>query len=403
MNVLFIHWMFPCQFQHLAPALMAAGHHVRAIMDAREKKPDGFQVSTYDATPYEPDNNQLGWHISPRMRRGEWVARAAENMAREGFIPDLIIGHYGKGECIYIKDVFPNARLICYADIFFRMEDALFDPEFSKDDLHERMKMTSLAPLFLMSAYRADMLWAATKWQASTFPAMFRDKTEVVFDGIDCDRCSPDPGVALALSNKGLELHHGDEILLFAARNLEPTRGYHRFMRVLPEIMRRRPGVQTLIVGGHHVTYSAPPPAGTSWKSVFLREVQAELDPKRTHILDSQPYDRFLELVQIARAQIYLSHPYILSWSFFEAMSCGTMMIGSRNGPVEEVLEDGINGRLVDMFSDQEIIDRTVDALANPRAHLPMRKQARETMLSRYDAKRVCLQQQLGMVSRVMA
>jgi glycosyltransferase involved in cell wall biosynthesis len=151
------------------------------------------------------------------------------------------------------------------------------------------------------------------------------------------------------------------------------------------------------------LNHSPPPTGGRSWKSIFLAEVRKELDPRRTHFLGAQPYDRFIELLQIARAQIYFTHPYILSWSFFEAMACGAMMIGSRGGPVEEVLEDGVNGRLVDMFDDAEIIDRTVAALADPSAHAPLRAKARETMLARYDAKRICLTQQLELVKRVMA
>jgi glycosyltransferase involved in cell wall biosynthesis len=371
-------------------------------MDAAEPMPEGYEVLGYHAPGGEDGVHHLNRYLNPRMMRGEIVARQAEALASQGFTPDLVIGHYGKGECLFIKDVFPRARFLCYADIFFRMEDALFDPGFSDDSLVARMRNTAVSPLFLTTAARADALWAATRWQAGTYPQLFEGKTHVVFDGIDCDRCAPSPDTVLSIANKGLTLRQGDEILLFAARNLEPARGYHRFMRVLPEIMRRRPNLQVLIAGGHGVTYSNPPAQGGSWKSVFLREVQAELDPARTHMLGSVPYDTFLDLLRIARAQLYFTQPYILSWSFFEAMSCGALMIGSRGGPVEEVLEDGINGRLVDLFDDVEIIETTVEALARPEAHQLLREQARKTMLERYDGRRICLPQQMDLVRRVM-
>jgi glycosyltransferase involved in cell wall biosynthesis len=402
LKVLFIHWLFPCQFRYLAPALKAQGHDVRAIMDVAEPVPEGFDILRYAAPDIGEGVHHLSRYFNLRMSCGEAVARQAEALARTGFTPDLIIGHYGKGECLFIKDVFPGARFICYADIFFRMEDTLFDAGFADDSLAARMRNTAVSPLFLTTAARADALWAATHWQAQTYPDLFADRTHVVFDGIDCDRCAPSPDTVLAIPNKGLTLRQGDEILLFAARNLEPARGYHRFMRVLPEIMRRRPNLQVLIAGGHGVTYSDPPPQGGSWKSVFLREVQGSLDPARTHMLGSVPYDTFLDLLRIARAQLYFTQPYILSWSFFEAMSCGALMIGSRGGPVEEVLEDGVNGRLVDLFDDNDIIETTVDALARPDAHQPLREQARKTMLARYDGRRVCLPQQLELVRKVM-
>ncbi len=401
MNILFVHWVFPSQFGPLATALQARGHDVRAIMDRANPIPEGFNVTAYDAPANDGSGAKFGWHINPHLARAEIVAAKAEGLAAAGFVPDLVIGHFGLGETIFLKDVFPLAKLIVYSDVFFNHDEMSFDPEFRADTQINRMQATALSASLLMSMNQADLLWTPTQWQASSLPKSFHHKLRTIFDGVDTDRCRPNPAAGVSILNKGVVLKAGDEVLTFAARNLEPLRGYHKFMRALPQIMRERPAAHVIIVGGHGVSYGDPPAGGGTWKSTFLREVQAELDPGRVHILGSVPYERFLEIVQISRAHVYITQPYVLSWSVFEAMACGALMVGSRTPPVEELIVEGQNGLLAGYFDQDELVGKVVEALAFPDRHLRMRDAARQLIVSRYDTLTVCLPEQLGMCDEV--
>src|SRR5579872_6910085 len=186
----------------------------------------------------------------------------------------------------------------------------------------------------------------------------------------------------------------GDEVVTYVARSLEPYRGFPSFMRALPEVLRRRPEAQVVVVGGDDVAYGRPPPGGGTWRAALQDELQ--LDPARVHFLGRVPRADYLRLLQVSAAHVYLTVPFVLSWSMLEAMSAGCLVIGSATPPVQEVIVDGGNGLLVDFFSPEEIADRVVDALATPARYAAVREAARWTALSRYSLTR-CLPPQLAL------
>ncbi len=173
---------------------------------------------------------------------------------------------------------------------------------------------------------------------------MFQDKISVLHDGIDTDLAKPEPNAEFRLAS-GRRLTAGDEIVTFAARNLEPLRGYHIFMRALPHILRERPNAEVVIVGGNGTSYGAPPPTGKTWQSVFLDEVAGRIDTRRLHFAGHLPYQSYLKVLQISSAHVYLTYPFVLSWSLLEAMSAGCLVIGSDTAPVRDVLDDSNGSR----------------------------------------------------------
>ena len=189
----------------------------------------------------------------------------------------------------------------------------------------------------------------------------------------------------------GTRLSHGDEVLTYVSRNLEPYRGFHIFMRALPAVLRARPKAHVVIIGGDGQSYGARPKGDKSWKQTFLDEVAGGLDLSRVHFTGQVPYPQFIALMQISRVHAYLTYPFVLSWSLLEAMSMGAMVIGSRTPPVEEVIRDGENGRLVDFFDVAGWSTALSGALSDPDAATPLRKAARETIVSRYDLRSNCL------------
>jgi glycosyltransferase involved in cell wall biosynthesis len=235
----------------------------------------------------------------------------------------------------------------------------------------------------------ADIGISPTEWQKSTFPEPFRSKIQVVHDGIDTDVVKPNPDVGLQIG--GHALTRNDEIITFVNRNMEPYRGYHTFMRALPKILRARPKARVLIVGGDGVSYGAKPPAGQSWKQIFLDEVKDQVDLSRVHFLGHIDYKYFIPLLQLSRVHVYLTYPFVLSWSLLEAMACGCAIVASDTAPLREAIIDRQTGLMVDFFSAEEVANKTIELLESPDLRATLGAQARAFAIEHYDLRRVCL------------
>ncbi len=404
MRILLVHQNFPGQFLHLAPALAARGHEVRALTDARNTRPSPVPVVKYrfDPPQVDPAATRLGRNYTTMSDRGVAAARAAATLRGQGYVPDVVFGHSGWGETLYLREIWPEARHLAYAEFYYRGrgQDVGFDPEF------DPAPPGSIEPLMIAQAraahlgqalLHADAAVSPTRWQADSHPPALRRMIEVIHDGVDCARLAPDPAARVTLPD-GRVLAPGDEVLSFVNRNLEPYRGYHVFMRALPAVLAARPEAQVVIVGGDEVSYGRPPPGGTGWKDIFLAEVMQDLDLSRVHFLGKVPYPVFTALMQVTRVHAYLTYPFVLSWSMIEAMAAGALVVGSATAPVREVIEDGANGRLVDFFDVDGWSLALTRALADPAEAAPLRAAARATALDRYDLQSVCLPRMIGFV-----
>ena len=403
MNVLFVHQNFPGQFKHLAPHLARAGHGVRALGI------EGPGVPGVELVRYKPQRatskstHPWAQEFETKVIRGEACASAAFDLKKAGFNPDVIVANPGWGESLFLRDVFPRAKMLALIEFFYsaRGLDFDFDPEFHKSDPARDAKLRAKNAHLLMALADMDRGCCPTEFQKSTVPEVYRSKVSVIFDGIDTDVVKPDPAAVVQAGEKNFRA--GDEVITFVNRNLEPYRGYHIFMRALPEILKRRPNANVLIVGADGVSYGATAPQGKTWKQIFFDEVKERIDVSRVHFLGRLAYEQYLKVLQVSTCHVYLTYPFVLGWSCIEALSTGCLVVGSRTAPVEEAIADGKNGLLVDFF-DVAALARTVcDVLEKPKAFAPLRAAARKTALDRYDLARVCLPQQVKLVERLAA
>lgn len=400
-NILFIHQNFPGQFRYLAPALAERGHQVVAI----GSKGNIGELPGVELCHYELDRgNTPGIHLlasewETKVLRGEACAEVAEQLGSRGFVPDLIIAHPGWGEALYLQDVFPDSPMLCFTEFFYRTAgpEVGFDTEFPNSSLHDLARIHTKNANLLLALERMDVGISPTRWQASLHPQWAQQKIQVIHDGIDSQAMAPDSDARITLPDYGLHLSPGDEVVTFVSRNLEPVRGYHIFMRALPELLRRRPNAVVFIVGGDGISYGAPNSKG-SYRSQYLHEVASELDPKRVIFMGRVEYEVYRRLMQITQCHVYLTYPFVLSWSMLEAMSAGALVVGSRTAPVEEVIEHEVNGLLFDFFDTSALIDTVTAALESPAAFSPLRQRARETILENYDLHTRCLPAQLKLV-----
>jgi glycosyltransferase involved in cell wall biosynthesis len=403
MRILFVHQNFPGQFKHLAPALTAdPGNQVVAFM-MQKNAPTTWQgvrlVSYQPAHGTTPNVHPWVSDFETKTIRGEAAFRAALALRESGFTPDVIVAHPGWGESLFLKDVWPHAKLGIYCEFFYHAQgaDVGFDPEFPVKDPGEvcRLRLKNLNNLLHFEI--ADVGISPTHWQASTFPEPFRSKITVVHDGIDTDTVAPNQAVSLTLGGS-LTLTKQDEIITFVNRNLEPYRGYHIFIRALPEILRCRPKARVLIVGGDDVSYGARPPEGQKWKDVFFDEVKDQLDLSRVHFLGNIPYEHFIPVLQLSTVHMYLTYPFVLSWSLLEAMSVGCAIVASDTPPLREAVRQDETGRLVDFFDVPGLAREVCALLDDPAARARLGANARAFAQANYDLKTVCLPRQLQWV-----
>jgi glycosyltransferase involved in cell wall biosynthesis len=338
--------------------------------------------------------------------RGARTAFAAQQLRDlHGYQPDVIFGHSGWGETLFLKEIWPAARLLVYAELMYRARglDTDFDPEFRRTDLAQRVTTVARAAHLMQSMLLADAGLAPTAFQAETFPPELRRKITVAHDGVNTALVRPDPNAVLDIPGTTLRFRPGDEVISFVNRSLEPYRGYHTFMRALPAVLAARPGAHAVLIGDEGQSYGAAPKDGASWKQRFLDEVKDRLDLNRVHFLGRVPYARYLALLQVSRVHAYLTYPFVLSWSCLESMSAGAMVVASDTAPVREVISDGVNGRLVDFFDIPAWSAALTEALANPAATAPLRAAARQSIVERYDLASICLPKLVDFVESAAA
>jgi len=404
MVILFVHQNFPGQFRSLAPALVAAGHRVLSMSVNPDHGMDRIEHFQHQPTrgsaaaihPWVVD-------IETKVIRGDSAFRRALDMRSNGIRPDLIIAHHGWGESLFLKHVWPEARLAIYCEFYYSPDgaDVNFDPEFSGDDPATSCRLDLKNVNNLLNICQADAGISPTQWQASTFPRPFRERISVIHDGIDTDVVAPNIDASITL-NGSMRLAHGDEIVTFVNRNLEPYRGYHTLMRALPELFVRRPTARVVIVGGDGTSYGGAPPAGETWRSIFWKEVAGRVDPSRVHFVGALPYSHYLALLQVSAVHVYLTYPFVLGWSCIEAMSAGCAIVGSDTPPVREVLKHGDTGLLVDFF-DHEMLAKSVALLLEDRSLASrLGAAARQHAVRHYDLRTVCLPSQLAWVDDLL-
>lgn len=400
MKILFVHQNFPGQFPHLAPALAARGHEVVALTDEKNQRPSPVNTLRYKAPDPVTTSSALGRTYSEFAERGLLAARGARAMRdRHGFTPDVIVGHPGWGETLFLREIWPEATLLVYAELMYRTRghDVGFDPEISPDRDETRIMTVARSAHLVQAMVQADAAVAPTRYQANSFPPELRAKIAVIHDGIDTARVCPDRTAQLTLPN-GRVLSVEDEVLSYVSRSLEPYRGFHTLMRALPEVLAARPKAQVVLVGAEGVSYGGAPRDAESWKQKMLAEVGDRLDLSRVHFMGRVAYDDYLALIRLARVHCYLTYPFVLSWSLTEAMAAGAYIVASDTDPVRELVRDGENGRLVPFFDREALTGALIRGLAGDPEAPRLRAAARQTIVRGYDLHHDCLPRLIGWV-----
>jgi glycosyltransferase involved in cell wall biosynthesis len=407
MNILFVHQNFPGQYKNLYAALVAEGHRCEVIASSAAPKYPSASISRYTIHPTELLRGLHPWatDLHRKSFRAEAVASLAALLLDRGFRPDLVIGHPGWGELLAIKDVMTGIPVLHQLEFVYQLQgaDFGFDQEFPSANWLDASKLRLRRLTQILAFHDLDHAIAPTKWQASTAPQEFADRISVIHEGIDTDLNCPNSNARIKLANSGISFSKSDDVVTFVARNLEPYRGFHIFMRMLPRLQSLCPGCHVLIVGGDEVSYGKPPNTGGSWRQNLLSELDGKIDLSRIHFVGKITHSMLRKVFQVSSCHIYLTYPFVLSWSMLEAMSCGTLVVGSDTAPVQEVIRHGANGMLVDFFDCDLLAGQVSEVLRDKKSYESLARAGRSTICELYDLHRICLPRQLALVKQLVS
>ncbi|MDX2101954.1 MAG: glycosyltransferase [Alphaproteobacteria bacterium] len=394
MQILYLEPRYPGQYPHLIRHfarttqvrqvfLQSAAHPIPAVTP-------GVQVRSYHAEEALPASLGFGGELERAGRRAEAVRRAAQTLQAEGFRPDVVLAHGSFGEGLFIKDVFPDTRVIAFMEYYYGVSGLIgSDPDFypANPDAERRARLRNALVWLTMEV--ADAAVTPMHWQHQLFPPDLRARIQVIHDGIDTTAIRPGPAAPLQVPS-GAVLHPGQPIVTFCARALEPVRGLHLVLRSLPEILARHPAARIVLVGNPGHEYGAPAPGG-DWVTHLLDHLPTTLDRSRLIRAPFLPHADLIRLFQLSRAHIYASLPFVLSWSILEAMAAGAPVVAMATPPVLEAIRDGETGLTFPIGDTAALARQVVSLLDSPALGERLGQAGRAMVQQRYDLAQVCL------------
>jgi glycosyltransferase involved in cell wall biosynthesis len=366
MKIAFVHQNFPGQFLRLARTFVAEGHEVVGLGMVKQCSVPGVKYFSYNAVPGPEDAPYQNRYspVIPRLRRAYGVAYRARELASQGFEPDVVVVNTGWGENLFLKDIWPKARHVAYFEYYYHAkgQDLDFDPEFPVTN--------------------EEVIWR------------LRLKNSMQLGALDAaDKLLPDPNGRIQLGESGPQLTRETPVVTYVTRNIEPMRGAHIVFKSLPYLLDIDPELRVVIIGGKGTSYSGSAPNGQSWFEVFKSRIERPVVWSRVHFVGNLPYDQFVKVLQVSSAHVYMTYPFVLSWSSIEAMALECRIVASDTDPVREVIQDGVNGRLFPFFDEKALAERVRETLAERDKSAAMAAEARRIAVAKYDYETVSLPQ----------
>lgn len=399
MNVLFVHQNFPGQYLHLVRHLVRdPDNKVVFVSETNANRIEGVHRAYYQ--PPKPDQESVhpmarDWDLA--SRRAELVQTTAGNLKRLGFTPDIVIGHHGWGELLNLCDVWPDVPILGYFEFYYDCagQDVNYDPEFPvPPERFARIRAMNTINLMALSMNQHGQ--TPTRWQHTRYPVWAQARIGVLPEGVQLDKCKADPAVRKApFELAGFRVEPGERLLTYVARNLEPYRGFHTAMRSLPRLLAERPDLKVVMVGGDDVSYGARLSSG-NWRELLQRELAGKYDASRVLFPGQVSYSDYLRLLQRSDAHLYLSYPFVASWSLREALAVGCAIVASDVEPVREFIADDQTGVIVPGLDPDQVAGAVLALLDDAKRSRRLRKGARasakrtlgmDDYLSRYDAR----------------
>lgn len=407
MNIMFVHQNMPGQYRELVQWLAERREHKIYFLTQRKNPPKIEGVETRIYKPHHaPKKEAYGlskvWEEATGAGFGAAIA-GQQIERKEGFKPDLIVGHVGWGELTFFKQVWPDVPIIGFFEYYYRLHGGPvnFDPDEPVNE-HTPFLLHARNAVPAANITTVDRGISPTKWQRDCFPPEMHSKIYVCHDGIRTDKLVPNPKATLKLGRIDKLQTCDDEIITYMARNLERMRGFHQFMRALPDILKARPNARVLIIGGNEVSYGAKSKKPGGLRGEMEAEVGDRVDWSRVHFLGQVPYEDYQKIIQISRCHIYMTMPFVLSWSLLETMSMEATIVASDVEPVREAMRHGETGLLVDFHNPAALAQQVIDVLERPEDFAHLGPAARKHVIAEYDFLTKCLPEHIAEMNALL-
>jgi glycosyltransferase involved in cell wall biosynthesis len=376
-RILFVHPSYPGQFGHIARALTAEhGDECAFVCEESHEDDDAVRKIAYEPRGPERPTGYLIQDFESALSHAQGVYEALEPH-RSSLAPDLVVGHADWGSSLFVPELFPDVPVIDYVEYFHHPHGSAIDfrPDFPPAErtvLRHRVQNAAV----LLQLESCSAAYTPTSFQHGLLPERYRSKVRIIHDGVDTSiwHRSFEPG-----STSG-----GTRIVTYVARGFEAMRGFDIFMRVAKRICDARPDVVFMVVGSDEVVYGndLEHVEGGSLKEHVLR--QDDYDLGRIRFLGWLPREELVNVLSLSDLHVYLTSPFVLSWSLLDAMACGCTVLGSDTEPVREVIEDGTNGLLRDFFDVTALADAALEVLDEPARFRHLGEAAERTIRERY-------------------
>jgi len=386
MKLLFLHPNQPSQFKW--PAIEFAKDPANEVVMLSQKNLEvpvpGVEVIGFGGrVPADARPHPFAHKFNAGCHRARDVAVACLRLKQRGFVPDVIVAHSGWGDGMYLKSVFPDVPQLAYMEFWFqpRGADLGFDPTRTPSAEVIATRATDNA-IHAMNFFNADWCITPTFWQKSVHPRDMHGRISVLHEGVDTELVAPMAGQLFELPDGRVLDPAKHEIVTHVERHFDRYRGFPTFLESVALIQRERPNAHVVVVGKEGLGYSGPK------KGHFAQMIaEADFDRARTHFVGYLSYEKYVRLLQVSSAHIYLTFPFVLSWSFMEAMAAGCAIAASDTAPVREMARDGEHCLMFDFFDPKALAERVVALLEDRALAARLGAAARQRMVEQYDMR----------------
>lgn len=402
MHILYVHQNYPAQFGHIARWLVQQrGWKCSFVTQAEVKGDDGIERIVYKLRGGASLKNHF---CSRTFENTVWHCDAVYHAlkGRIGEKPDLIVGHSGFGSTLFLRELYPDTPVLNFFEYYYRAHDPLSDMDFRRDlgwDVSDLAYLRSRCrnAMILLDLQNCNAAYTPTLFQKSRFPQEYYSKLRVIFDGVDQaiyhdhqGQLRPSPEKRGLRTIAGVEIPAETRVVTYVARGFESMRGFDIFMRAAKLIYQQYADVKFIVVGEDRIAYGGDQEhigKGKTFKQWTME--QQEYDLSKFAFVGRVPSPELGRILASTDLHIYLTAPFVLSWSMMDAMSCGAVVLASATAPVMEMIQNEQNGLLADFFSPEQIAQKAVGVLKDPAAFRPLGRAARQMINDRYSLQAV--------------
>ena len=402
MHILYVHQNFPAQFGHIAAYLVREkGCRCTFVSQTPAGMVEGIEKIQYQLAGGATAQNHF---CSRTFENNIWHCDGVYHAlkSRRDLQPDLIVGHSGFGSTLFLRELYPNVPVVNFFEYYYHPHGLDSDMDFRRDlnwtlspEKYHRSRCRNA--MILLDLQNCQAAYAPTQFQQSRFPLEYRSKIDVIFDGVarevyhgHDEALRPPPSTRSPRTLAGVAVPAGTRVVTYVSRGFEAMRGFDIFMRTAQRIADQFPDVIFIVVGTERIAYGGDEGylnGAKNFKEWTL--ARGSYDLSRFFFVGRIPPTTLALLLASTDLHLYLTVPFVLSWSMMNAMSCGAVVLGSATPPVQEMIRDGENGLLADFFDVEAFAAKAIEVLRDPAAFRPLGRAAETMIAQRYSLEAV--------------